>query len=179
MSDSLWPHELQHARLPCPLSPGVCSDSCPLNYCKEYGNINSGNFQSFTSKGNLIQVNVQARIFLMVLKLWPKVRNWYDISTPIHTAHHSYNYGLVKLQPLCIREVSVLVPFQVLMVNGVEAEWRKGVRDELRSMQEPRWWKVGLSKHVMGDCWGISMEKGHLMTWFQQDCPVCWVINRL
>ena len=31
MSDSLQPHELQHARLPCPsLSPGVCSNSCPL-----------------------------------------------------------------------------------------------------------------------------------------------------
>ena len=32
MSDSLRPHRLQHARLPCPcLSPGVCSDSCPLS----------------------------------------------------------------------------------------------------------------------------------------------------
>ena len=32
MPDSLWPHELQHARLPCPsLSPGVCSNSCPLS----------------------------------------------------------------------------------------------------------------------------------------------------
>ena len=31
-SDSLRPHGLQHARLPCPLlSPRVCSDSCPLN----------------------------------------------------------------------------------------------------------------------------------------------------
>ena len=30
MSNSLQPHELQHARLPCPsLSPGVCSNSCP------------------------------------------------------------------------------------------------------------------------------------------------------
>ena len=30
--DSLWPHELQHTRLPCPpLSPGVCSNSCPLS----------------------------------------------------------------------------------------------------------------------------------------------------
>ena len=28
MSDSLWPHELQHTRLPCPsLSPRVCSNS--------------------------------------------------------------------------------------------------------------------------------------------------------
>ena len=31
MSNSLWPHGLQHARLPCPsLSPGICSNSCPL-----------------------------------------------------------------------------------------------------------------------------------------------------
>ena len=33
MSDSLQPHELQHARLPCP-SPtlGACSNSCPLSW---------------------------------------------------------------------------------------------------------------------------------------------------
>ena len=32
MSDSLWPHGLQHARPPCPsLSSGVCPSSCPLN----------------------------------------------------------------------------------------------------------------------------------------------------
>ena len=31
-SDSLWPHELQPVRIPCPpFSPGVCSDSCPLH----------------------------------------------------------------------------------------------------------------------------------------------------
>ena len=33
VSDSLWPHGLQHTRLPCPsLSPGVCSNSCPLSW---------------------------------------------------------------------------------------------------------------------------------------------------
>ena len=33
MSDSLWSHGLQHARLPCPSpSPRICSDSCPLNW---------------------------------------------------------------------------------------------------------------------------------------------------
>ena len=32
MSNSLWPHELQHARSPCPsLSSRVCSNSCPLS----------------------------------------------------------------------------------------------------------------------------------------------------
>ena len=32
MSNSLSPHGLQHARLSCPsLSPGICSNSCPLS----------------------------------------------------------------------------------------------------------------------------------------------------
>ena len=30
VSDSSWPHRLQHARLPCPF-PGACSNSCPLS----------------------------------------------------------------------------------------------------------------------------------------------------
>ena len=30
MSNSLWPHGLQHVRLPCPSpAPGACSNSCP------------------------------------------------------------------------------------------------------------------------------------------------------
>ena len=33
VSDSLWPHELQHARTPCPSpTPGVHSKSCPLSW---------------------------------------------------------------------------------------------------------------------------------------------------
>ena len=32
-SNSLWPHGLQHARIPCPsLSPRVCPNSCPLSW---------------------------------------------------------------------------------------------------------------------------------------------------
>ena len=41
MSDSLRPHELQHVRPPCPSpTPGVHSDSCPLNR-RCYPNISS------------------------------------------------------------------------------------------------------------------------------------------
>ena len=33
MFDSLWPHGLQHTRLPCPSSsPRLCSNSCPLSW---------------------------------------------------------------------------------------------------------------------------------------------------
>ena len=31
VSDSLWPHGLQHARLPCPSHLPVCSNSCPFS----------------------------------------------------------------------------------------------------------------------------------------------------
>ena len=58
MSESLWPHGLQHSRLLCPLpSPGVCSSSCPLNqWC--HPNISSSVFpfsshlQSFPASGS-------------------------------------------------------------------------------------------------------------------------------
>ena len=33
VSDSLWPHGLQHTRLPCPSpAPGACSNSCPSSH---------------------------------------------------------------------------------------------------------------------------------------------------
>ena len=33
MSSFVWPHGLQHARLPCPSpTPGACSNSCPLSW---------------------------------------------------------------------------------------------------------------------------------------------------
>ena len=33
LSDSLWPHGLQHARIPCPSpTPGTYSNSCPLRW---------------------------------------------------------------------------------------------------------------------------------------------------
>ena len=31
VSDFLWSHGLQHARFPCPSTPGAYSNSCPLN----------------------------------------------------------------------------------------------------------------------------------------------------
>ena len=54
MSDSLWPHGQQHARLPCPsLSPRACSDSCPLSrWCPP--TISSSCPQSFPASGSFL-----------------------------------------------------------------------------------------------------------------------------
>ena len=70
MSNSLWPHELQHARLPCPsLSPGVCSDSCPLcQWCHPTISFSITPFpscpQSFPASGSFLMSALCIR--------WPK-----------------------------------------------------------------------------------------------------------
>ena len=57
VSDSLWPHELQHTRLPCPSqSLRVCSNSCPLSqWCHptilSFAVLFSSCLQSFLASG--------------------------------------------------------------------------------------------------------------------------------
>ena len=88
MSDSLWPHGLQHARLPC-LSPipRVCSTSCPLSqwchptisssvvpftFCLQSFPA-SGSFQMsqfFASGGQSIGVSASASVLPMNIQDW-------------------------------------------------------------------------------------------------------------
>ena len=88
MSDSLWPHGLQHARLPCPSpTPGVYSNSCPLSrWCHPTISSSvvpffscrqsfpaSGSFQMsqfFKSGGQSIGVSASASILPMNIKDW-------------------------------------------------------------------------------------------------------------
>ena len=58
MPDSLQHHELQHARLPCPLPPCVCSNSCPLSHwchpiTSSFVTPFSSCLQSFPASGSL------------------------------------------------------------------------------------------------------------------------------
>ena len=48
VSDSLWPHGLQHTRLPCPSpTPGACSNSCSLSrWCHPIISSSVGPFSS-------------------------------------------------------------------------------------------------------------------------------------
>ena len=60
VSNSLWPHRLQHARLPCPSpSPRVCSNSCPLSqWCHPTISFSvvpfSSRLQSFPASGSFL-----------------------------------------------------------------------------------------------------------------------------
>ena len=88
MSNSLWPHGLQHARPPCPSpTPGACSNSCPLSWwCHPIISSSvvpfsswhqafpaSGSFplsQLFTSGGQSTGVSVSASVLPMNIQDW-------------------------------------------------------------------------------------------------------------
>ena len=88
VSDSLWPHGLQHDRLPCPLpSLGEYSNSCPLSWwchptissfvipfssCLQSFPA-SGSFpvsQLFALGGQSIGVSASASVFPMIIQDW-------------------------------------------------------------------------------------------------------------
>ena len=92
VSDSLWPHELQHARPPCPSStPGVNPNSCPLSqWCHSTISSSvisfssrlqsfpaSGSFQMsqfFTSGGQSIGVSTSTSVLPMNTQHWSPLR---------------------------------------------------------------------------------------------------------
>ena len=88
MSDSLWPHGLQHARPPCPSpTPGVHPNSCPLSHwchptisssvipfssCPQSFPA-SGSFQVsqfFASGGQSIEVSASATVLPINIQDW-------------------------------------------------------------------------------------------------------------
>ena len=87
VSENLWPHGRQLARLPCPSPPpGVCSDSCPLSrwshptissfvipFCCLQSFSTSGSFpmsQLFASGGQSIGASVLSLVLLMDIQDW-------------------------------------------------------------------------------------------------------------
>ena len=87
MSNSLWPHGLQHARLPCPSpTPRACSNSCPLSqwchptmsssvipFSRLQSFLASGSFpmsQFFASGGQSIEISVSASVLPLNIQDW-------------------------------------------------------------------------------------------------------------
>ena len=91
MSDSLWPHGLQHARFPCPSpTPGAYSNSCPLHWwC--HPTISSSvvpfsfPLQSFPASGSLpvnrffISCGQSIRVSASASVLPMNVQNWFPL----------------------------------------------------------------------------------------------------
>ena len=99
MSDSLWPHGLQHARLLCPpLSSRVCADSCPLSRWCYLTTLSSATplsfcLQSFSGSGSfpissLHQVAKVLGLQLQTSVLPMNIQGWFSLGLT----------GLISLQ---------------------------------------------------------------------------------
>ena len=95
MSDSLHPHELQHSRLPCPsLSPGVCSNLCPLSWwCHP---TISSSVVSSPFAFNLSQIGVFSNILALCIR-WPKFWSFSLSVSPSKDIQDSFPLGLTGL----------------------------------------------------------------------------------
>ena len=98
MSDSLWPHEQQHARPPCPSpAPGVYPNSCPLSrWCHP---AISSSFIPFHPLLLLPSIFPSIRVFsneLAVRIRWPKYWSFSFSVSPSN--EHSGWTGWISLQ---------------------------------------------------------------------------------
>ena len=105
MSDSLWPHGLQHTRIPHPsLFPRVCSNSCPLSqWCHPTISSSvipfSSRLQSFPAAGSFPMSplftsggqNIGASASVLILPL--NIQSWFPL-------------GLTSLMSLMSKELS-------------------------------------------------------------------------
>ena len=88
MSNSLWPHGLEHARLPCPPpTPGPCSNSCPLSWwCHPVISFSDRGYSSMCPEGSsiccaLIAVAQVVSVLLSLIFFVSKIRS---LKTLIH-----------------------------------------------------------------------------------------------
>ena len=79
------PHGLQHSRLPFPsLSPGVCSNSCPLSWwCHPIISFSLTSFsfcpQSFPAAGSFSWVTSGGQSIGVSVKSWIQLSNWTEL----------------------------------------------------------------------------------------------------
>ena len=128
VSDSLWPHELQHARPPCPSpTPGIHSHSRPSSrWCHPAISSSvvpfsshlqsfpaSGSFQMshfFASGGQSIGVSASASVLPMNIQGWFPLR-WFDLRAVQGTLksllqHHSSKASVLRHSALFILQLS-------------------------------------------------------------------------
>ena len=128
MSDSLWPHGLQHARPPCPSpTPRVYSNSCPLSRWCQNPTISSsvvpfssclqsfpvsGSFQMsqfFTSSGQSIGASASASPLPMNIQDWFPL-GWTKVQGTLKSLlqHHSSKASILRCSVFLIVQLSHL-----------------------------------------------------------------------
>ena len=118
MSNSSWPHGLQHARSPChSLSPGVCPSSCPLNQWYHPAIIFSVAFfssafnlsqhqdlfqwvVSFHQVAKVLELQLQHQSFQWIFRVDFLRIHWFDLLTVQGTLNSLFQYHNSKASVL-------------------------------------------------------------------------------
>ena len=129
MSDSLWPHELQHVRPPCPSpTPGVYPNPCPLSrWCHQSISSSvipfsscpqsfpaSGSFQMsqlFASGGKNIAVSASTSVLPVNTQDWSPLEwtGWISLQSKGHLRvlqHHSSKASILQHSAFFIVQLS-------------------------------------------------------------------------
>ena len=138
MSDSLWPHGLQHARLSCPSPPPrVCSNACPLCWWWHPTILSSGaafssHLQSFpasgsfpmsqlfTSGGQSTGASASASVLLIWSRLISFRTDWFDLQCNLYTVKFIYlsvwfHGFFINLQS-CMMITTVITPLDSIHI---------------------------------------------------------------
>ena len=116
VSNSLWPHGLQHARLPCPAPiPGACSNACPssqwchptilssaIPFSSHLQSFPASGFfqmsQFFPSGGQRIGVSASASVLPMNIQDWFPLgwTGWIQGALKSLLQHHSSKASILR-----------------------------------------------------------------------------------
>ena len=181
MSDSLWPHGLQHARPPCPSSTSsACSNSCPLaQWCPPtvssfmvpfFSHIPSfpasGSFpvsQFFTSGVQSIGVSASASVLPMNIQDWFSLRlTWLELLEVQGTLK-----SLLKLRSSKHQFLGTQLSFYVSS---------RATRNSLLLSKDKKWYKGGAEDWFwqVGNMAEICTQNIHWVTQRKFVCFIFW-----
>ena len=142
MSDSLQPHGLQHARLPCPsLSPGVCSNSCPPSqWCHSTISSSATPFsscpQSFPASGSFpvnrlfpsVGQNIGASALASVLPM--NIQGWFPLGL----------IGLISLLSKGLSSIFSSTTIQKHQFLSTHPSWWSNSHTHTWQLEKPQLW---------------------------------------
>ena len=159
MSDSLWPHKLQHTRLPC-LSPslGACSNSCPLS---RWGHptipssvvLVSSCLQSFPASGSFPVSqffssggqNIGASASASVLPL--NIQDWFP---KYFSVRHGLTILLLKNKVYSLKKTYITFCLNYPGLSG----WSKSNHQFLKVESLPQLWSKRCDEKRFREIWG-------------------------
>ena len=150
MSDSLWPRELEHARLPCPSSsPGVYSNSCPLIWwCHPTISTSVDPFSSCPQPFSVFESFPMSQLF----------------TSGDQSIRASTSVLLINIQGWFPLGLTDLISLKSKGLSGVFSN-----TTVQRHQFFDTWPSLWSNSHIQESCWLILYDCSYILCWFIED----------